>query len=355
VQVVSKDSEETVAWDRLILATGSRSAGLPGLEIDGRRILSSRHVLSLRQLPQTALIVGGGVIGCELAGILKSLGVEVTIVEAMPRLLPLPSVDADCSKLFEREMKKRRIPFVVNRGVHDCRETDGGLKVSLGPSPFIDESQASRIQPQELEVEAVILSVGRRPIHDGMGLETLGVSLDERGWVAVDDGLRTSAEHVYAVGDMLGPDRIQLAHVAYAEAAVAAENAMGGQVSMRYDQIPGAIFTSPEIACVGLTESQAREQGLEVHTATSLFRTLGKAQAAGEIAGQGKIVYDLNGKVLGVHLIGPKATELISEGTLALHLGAGVEDIAGTIHPHPTLSEIMPEMAWKALGRSLHG
>jgi dihydrolipoamide dehydrogenase len=357
LQLLGPDgSQEEVEWDRLILATGSRSKSVPGMSIDGERILSSRHLLSLRQMPQKVLIVGGGVIGCEFASLLNGLGVEVTVVEAMDRLLPLPSVEADCAKLLGREMKKRKIPFMLNRTVQSCRERDGRLALSLGASPFMDQDQASRVQASELVADAVVMCVGRAPNHDDLGLEGVGVAMDEAGWVSVDEGMRTSAGNIYAVGDMLGPSRVQLAHTAYAEAAVAAENAMGGQASMSYQAVPGAIFTWPEIAGVGLTEEQARQQGFEVETSSSLFRTLGKAQASGEIAGQGKIIYDQrDGKILGLHLIGSKVTELIAEGTLALHLGAGIEDIAATIHPHPTLSEILPEMAWKALGRSLHG
>ena len=189
-----------------------------------------------------------------------------------------------------------------------------------------------------------------------MGLEKIGVKTDQRAWIITNDRMETNVSHVYAIGDVLGPAKIMLAHVASAEGFIAAINAMGGNRKMDYEAVPGGIFTMPEVADVGLTEIQARERGYNARSDTVLFRTLGKAQVIGEIAGQAKIVSDAEtGKILGVHLIGPHATDLIAEGTLAVQTGCSVKDLAKTIHAHPTLSEVMGEVAFRATDMPLHG
>ena len=205
-------------------------------------------------------------------------------------------------------------------------------------------------------MEKVLVCIGRAPNTTGLGLEALGVQVDKKGWVAANERMETRAANVYAIGDILGPSRIMLAHVASAEGLVAAENALGGSREMDYAAVPSAIFTSPEVANAGLTEAQAKEQGYQARSDSVLFRTLGKAQVIGEIAGQAKIVSERgSGRILGVHIIGPHATDLIAEGVLAIQQGAGVQDLAHTIHAHPTLSEIMLETSYKAIDRSLHG
>ena len=345
-----------VEWDRLILATGSRPMDLPGLAVDGRRVLSSNDALALDRLPPSILIVGGGVIGCEFAHIFNALGAKVTVVEALDRLLPLPSVDTSCSKVLQREMKKRRMRFMVNRTVQSVSETQDGLRVMIGPSPFNESPTVKEKEPVELTVDTVLVAVGRTPNTDGIGLDQTRVELDERGWVKTDDRMQTSDPAILAVGDVLGPSCVMLAHAASAEGLVAADNALGGDRRMDYNAVPGAIFTAPEVATVGLTEAQAQAGGHAVRSDEVLFRTLGKAQVIGEIAGQAKIVSDTGtGQILGVHIIGPHATELIAEGTLAVNKGLTVEDLVGTIHAHPTLAEIVCETAMKAVGRPLHG
>jgi dihydrolipoamide dehydrogenase len=350
------EAEIEVAWDRLIIAAGTEPLNIPALPFDGERILSSNHALSLAAVPESILIVGGGVIGCEFACMLSGLGARVTVVEAMPRLLPLPSVDEDCSKTLQREMKKKKITFMVNKTVDGYDVTDGGLRVTIGPSPFLESPTEKDRKPATAEVKKMLVCIGRKPNSTDMGLENIGVRTDEKGWIIADDALRTSAPDVFAIGDILGPPKVMLAHVASTEGEIAAENAMGGEKTMRYDLVPGAIFTAPEVADVGLTESQARAEGLPVRADSVLFRTLGKAQVIGDISGQAKIVsHAETGRVLGVHIIGPHATDLIAEATLAIKMGATVEDIAETIHAHPTLAEVMLETALKAAGRPVHG
>lgn len=345
-----------VIWDRLILALGSRPLDFPAFPFDGRRILSSSDALSLHEIPGSLLIVGGGVIGCEFAFIFSSLGARVTVVEAMSRLLPLPAVDKECSTTIQREMKKGKIDFMLNRVMERVEEKGEKLHVTIGPSPFAEDLKKSDRKPLAVEAEKILLCVGRRPNTSGLGLEEMGVKLDEKGWIAANERMETGVPHVYAIGDVLGPSRPMLAHVASREGLIAAENAGGEKKAMNYDAVPAAIFTMPEIACVGLTEAQAEEQGYHVRAESVLFRTLGKAHVLGEIAGFAKIVSEAeSGRILGVHILGPHATDLIGEGTLAVKAGCTLEDLAETVHAHPTLPEIMQEVSFKALGRSLHG
>jgi dihydrolipoamide dehydrogenase len=215
---------------------------------------------------------------------------------------------------------------------------------------------AKEREPLEIEAEKVLVCIGRSPLSRAIGLETLGVACDERGWIMADAGLRTNVSGVYAIGDILGPGRVMLAHVASAEGLVAAENATGGDVKMDYRAVPSAIFTMPEVGNVGLTEAQAIEAGLDVRADSVLLRTLGKAQAMGELAGEAKLISErTTGRILGVHIVGAHATDLIAEGGLAVQNGLTVDQVAATIHAHPTLGEAMLEVSLKAMDRALHG
>lgn len=354
---VRQEGQETeVPWDRLILAPGTRPLNIPAFAFDGEKIISSNHALSLREVPESAVILGGGVIGCEFAFILNALGAKVTVVEALSRVLPLPSVDEDCSKVLQREMKKRKISVMTDRTVEKAEAEGGKLRVTVGPSPFLENPTEKEKTPAVIEADKLLVCIGRESNARDIGLDQIGVPMNEKGWISANERMETGVAGVYAIGDVLGPAKVMLAHVASAEGMAAAENAMGLNNTMNYDVIPGAIFTSPEVANVGLTEAQAKEKGYKVRGDSVLFRTLGKAQVIGEIAGQAKIVSDQEtGKVLGVHIVGPHATDLIAEGTLAVQSGCTVKEIAETIHAHPTLAEIMLETSLKALDRSLHG
>lgn len=354
---LSNGKTQDVPYEKLILATGTRPLDLPNLAFDGHKILSSNDALCLREVPESILIVGGGVIGCEFAFLLSALGCKVIIVEALSRMLPLPSVDEDCSKVLQREMKKRKINYIVNKTVKRYDKFNGKLRVTIGPSPFLENPTEKDKKALSKDVDKILVCVGRIPNTTTIeGLETLGIKLDEKGWVVTNERMETSAEDVYAIGDILGTAKIMLAHVASTEGLVAAENAMGRRRTMNYSIVPSAIFTMPEVACVGLTEAQAKAQGCEARADSVLFRTLGKAQVTGDIAGQAKIVSEIDsGKILGVHIIGPHATDLIAEGTLAMKTGAKLQDLADTIHAHPTLAEITLETSLKALDWCLHG
>ncbi|GAB6142772.1 dihydrolipoyl dehydrogenase [Desulfocicer niacini] len=344
-----KSWEKEIHYDRLILAVGTEPLDIADFPFDGERILSSNDLLSIDYIPRSIVIVGGGVIGCEFACIFSALGAEVTIVEAMSRLLPLPSVDEACSKILQREMKKRKINFITDQVVEGMAHTAEGLAVTLGISPFAHEKRKKRIKPVTLTADTMAVCIGRSPLSGELGLENIGLDLDDRGWIPVNSSMETKVPGVFAIGDILGPRHIMLAHVASHEGMVAAENALGGRAVMDYTAVPGAVFTMPEIGNVGITEAQARDQGIDYTCTAVNFRTIGKAQAMGEIAGEARIVAEkTTGKVLGVHIIGPHATDLIAEGTLAVNKGLSVSELAHTIHAHPTLSEIIFETALSA-------
>jgi dihydrolipoamide dehydrogenase len=346
-----------VPWDALILALGSKPLEIPALPFDGIRVLSSNDALELQEVPESLLIVGGGVIGCEFAFIFKSLGSRVTVVEGLSRLLPLPSVDEDCSKIIQREMKKRKIQFILDRTVETVDIDGQRCRATIGPSPFGEPGGKDINQkPITVETEKILVCIGRQTNTGGIGLEKMGVKVDNGGWVEADEHMATGVSQVYAVGDVLGPSKVMLAHVATREGLIAAENIMGASRRMHYDVVPGVIFTTPEVANVGLTEAQAKKRGFHVRSHSVLFRNLGKPHVIGEIAGEAKVISDAeNGKILGVHMVGPHASDLIAEGALAIHAGCTVGDLAETIHAHPTLAEVMMEVSFKALGRPMHG
>jgi dihydrolipoamide dehydrogenase len=347
--------QETISWNRLILATGSRPAALSGIPFDGERVLSSDDVFRLDRVPATLVIVGGGAIGCEFACILSALGAQVTLVEALDRLLPQPSVDRDCSRTLAREMKKQGIKVLLEHTVTAVDRSQEGLQVSIAPRPS-SPKEADPTRSTRQTCERMLVCIGRQPNAAGLGLETIGLVPDEDGWLRANDRMETDRAGVFAIGDALGPAKVMLAHVASAEGTVAAENAMGEESVMRYDAVPNAVFSIPEVANVGLTEAQAADRSIAARADSVLYRSIGKAQALGETAGQAKIVWEEgSGRVLGLHIVGARATDLIAEGTLALQAGCRVKDLAAAIHAHPTLSEVVMEAALKADGRSRHG
>lgn len=350
VRVTTAEGTEEVESDNVIIATGSSPLELPALPVDHARVLSSDDALELQAVPPSLIIVGGGVIGCELAFIYRAFGSKVTVVEGQSRLLPLPSVDEELSRLMQREMKKRGIAVELARTVTAVTPAGeagaSGVSVEIGASPFVQA--ANPPAPRRLEADAVCVTVGRVPHTDGLNLAAAGVKTDGRGWIEADDFLETSVPGVYAIGDILGPRRIMLAHMAVAEAHTAVHNILHPQdkKEQRYDVVPSAVFTSPEIGEVGLSEAQAREQGLAVRTAVFQFRELGKAQAMGALAGLFKIVAEEGtGRLLGVHIAGAHASDLIAEATLALRKGCTAAELYETIHAHPTLSEGLYEAA----------
>lgn len=243
--------------------------------------------------------------------------------------------------------------------VTQAQKVEGGLDISLAVSPFTDNPKPKKLKSDTIQSQVMAVCIGRTPLSQDLGLEAIGLETD-RGWIPANEHMETAVENVYAIGDILGPAKVMLAHVASHEGLVAAENAMKApgeaKAAMAYDAVPGAIFTMPEVGTVGLSETEAKKKGIEVETATVNFRVLGKAQAIDEIAGEAKMVVEAGTKkVLGVHLTGPHATDLVAEATLAVEKGLTAEEVAHTIHAHPTLAEIMGEVASKATGMPLHG
>jgi len=354
---LASGGEDDLPWERLILAVGSKPMSLPSLPFDGRYILSSSDVLELKDLPARVLIVGGGVVGCELATILRSLGSKVSIVEAMDRLLPLPSLDPDIGAVVQREMRKRGIEIYVRNVVERVQEIEGRLEVTLGASPKGERGSLPPSGSKSMVCDRVIVCVGREPTTKDMDLEPLGLRLREKGWIEANEELETNIEGVFAVGDALGPSRPMLAHLASAEGIVAAENSLGEKKrKMAYEAVPSAIFTTPEVSSVGLSEAEAKRRGLSPRSETFLFRLLGKAHTTGDLAGHVKVVFDgTTQTVLGFQIVGGHATELIWGCGALLNEKATLEDLAHTIFPHPTFSEAIGELAHKALGRPIHG
>lgn len=339
ISVTLKDGNtREIQTDKIIIATGSRPAQIPVFPFDGENILSSDHAVNPSSIPKNLLIVGAGVIGCEFAFIYKEFGSEITMVEMMPRAVS--TEDEEISPILERELKKNKIKLLINTSVEKVDIREGGVSVQLSDGKTI-------------ETEKVLVSIGRAVNSEGLGLEEIGVKKGQRGEIVVDSKLQTNVEGIYAIGDVVGG--IMLAHLASKEGIVAAENAMGGNSEVNYNVVPAAIFTSPEIASVGLRENQAAEKGLKYKVGRFQFRALGKAHAIGEIAGLFKIIADEEtDKILGAHIIGPHASDLIHEAALAMEKGLTAGDIARTIHAHPTLAEGLMETAEDVHEAAIH-
>ncbi|WBF66227.1 dihydrolipoyl dehydrogenase [Desulfovibrio subterraneus] len=343
VLVHTAEGTETVKSDAVIIATGSRTLDLPSLPVDHKFIINSDDALNLDHVPARMVIVGGGVIGCELAFIYRAFGAQVTVVEGLNRLLPIPSVDEDMSRLLQREAKKHGIRVELAKTVKSATVADGKVTCVLGPSPFVEGATGA---DSTLEADVVLVAVGRTPNTEGLKLAEAGVETDARGWIKADMGMRTTADGIYAIGDALGPARVMLAHVASAEGLCAVANCFGEDRKLEYGVIPAGIFTSPEIGTVGLSEADAVKQGIEFRSQVFQFRELGKAQAMGELPGMFKLICEKNsGRILGAHIAGAHATDLIAEAALAMEKGLTASDLAHTIHAHPTLAEGLYEAA----------
>ncbi len=302
------------------------------------------------------IIVGGGVIGCEFAFIFSALGSRVTIVEGMSRLLPLPSVDEEISKLLLKEMKKKKIKIFCDTIVKSATQKNDEISILLDSSPFTDNPKPKKLRIESIKAEKMAVCIGRKALSSDLGLGNINIKTDSSGWIQANKNMETSVKNVYAIGDILGPNKIMLAHVASHEGVIAAQNAMGQKGIMNYDVVPSAVFTMPEIGTVGLSETQAKIKGFDIESFSMNFRNLGKAQAIDEIAGVAKMIIEKKSKkILGVHIMGAHATDLIAEVTLAMQKGMKADDIADTIHAHPTLSEIFGELSMKACGIPLHG
>ncbi|MCH7789742.1 MAG: dihydrolipoyl dehydrogenase [Acidobacteria bacterium] len=340
-----ESGDETLEAESVILAAGSKPRSIPGLDIDGQIVMTSDEFLSIDRVPQSAVVVGGGAIGCEFASVLGDLGTDVTIVEALPQILP--GVDADAVKVVERSFAKRgiKIRTEVKVAGHTPRSDGSGTVVDLG-----DDS---------LDVDIVVVAVGRRPFPDFLGLDAAGVSVDDRGFVNVDELCRTNVDGVWAVGDLVATP--QLAHVAFAEAIMVIKDILGeAAMPVDYDKVPWCIYCHPEVAFVGHTEQSAVDAGYDVAVSKHRFAGNSRAMIIGEPEGLVKIIAEKDadgaaGTILGVHMVGPWVTEQLGQGYMAVNWEATVAEASAFIQPHPTLSELFGETLLSMTGRALHG
>lgn len=344
VSVEKHDGEKELLFARnVVIATGANPKSLPGLNIDGKYLLTSDDALEMDELPKSIIIIGGGVIGMEWASLLNDFGIEVTVVEFLPRLLPLE--DADISKDITRAMKKRKVKIYT-----DTKVLSESVKI-VDDHVELEAQKGSKTL--QLKADKVLVSVGREAVIKDIGLENTKVKV-EKGVIQVNDFYQTEEPNVYAIGDVIGG--LQLAHVASHEGIVAVEHIAGKEPKpIDYLAVSKCTFTHPEVASVGLTEEEAKEKGYDIKVGKFQFRGIGKALVKGEVDGFVKLIADnKTGELLGAHMIGPHVTDMISEAGLAKVLKATSWDIAHTVHPHPTLNEAIMEAALDVDGKAIH-
>jgi dihydrolipoamide dehydrogenase len=347
VEITDGDKQTLAARKEIIVATGSQARSVPGIELDRKRIITSDEAIGLKEIPKSIAIMGSGAVGVEFASIFRRFGSDVTLIELLPRLVP--NEDEAVSVELERSFKKQGIGILTSTKVTSARNT--GSAVDL-------EAQTGGGKTTKISAELLLVATGRGPVTSGLGAEDAGLKL-ERGYVRVDDHYRTNLQGISAIGDVITfekPGHAQLAHLSSAEGIALAERIAGQEFRpINYDHVPACTYCDPEIGSVGLTETEAKERGYDVRTGSFKFSVLGRARIAGETEGFVKIVaekkYD---EVLGVHIIGPRATELVAEATLALRLECTVEELIRTIHAHPTMSEAVGEAAHATHGAAIH-
>ncbi len=343
VSVTGADGAKTVFGAKnVIVATGSTPRSLPGMDIDDKTILSSTSMLELTEVPKSLVVIGSGAVGVEFASMHARFGAKVTIIEVLPRVVPVE--DEEISRELAASFKRQGIAIYADTRVERITKSDGGVEIL---------ARSAGDKTETFRAEKVLMAVGRRPLTENIGLEAMGVATD-RGWVKVDGTMRTNVPGVYAIGDVIPTQA--LAHLASAEGVLAVEHMAGKPTRpINYDQVPGCTYCSPEIGSVGLTEAKARERGYDVVVGKFPFSAIGKARILNQASGFVKIVaekkYD---EVLGVHVIGPSATELIAEACAAMKLEATSEELVKTIHAHPTLSEAIHEAAEAVQGHAIH-
>lgn len=325
----------------ILIATGSVPREIGMAPTDGKAILNSDHILELERVPKSLVVLGAGAVGTEFASIFASFGSAVTLVEMLPRILPIE--DEEVSAELERALKKRGIKVLAGTAMTAVEKFDGGARVQLDKA-----GKASTV-----EAEVLLVAIGRKPVTEGLGLEALGIRV-ERGYIQVNEWMQTAVPHVYAIGDVVPTP--WLAHVASSEGILAVEH-LAGQAArpLDYDRVPSCTYCEPEVGSVGLTEAKARERGYDVGTGKFAFTALGKARILGKTAGFVKIVRDQKyDEVLGVHIVGAHATDLIAEACVALQSEMTTEELVRTMHAHPTLSEAVMEAAHAAVGHAIH-
>lgn len=343
VEVTAEDgtTETYEASKGIIVATGAKMIQIPGFEPDGDIVITAREAVSLQSAPESMLLVGGGVIGLELGMVYQKLGTKITVVELMKQLLP--GTDLDLVKVVQKHLKQDGADIHLESKAVKLEKSDGKAEVTIETGG----------EQEVIEVEKVLVAVGFKPRSDGLGLEDVGVELDDRGHIITDEEMRTNVPSIFAIGDVSGTP--YLAHKASKEGEIAAEVIAGHKAAADYRGMPAAIFTDPEIATVGLTETEAKRQEKKVKIGKFPFSASGRAMAVSETDGFIKVIIDeADHQLLGVAIVGPEASDLISESTLAMEMSAFAEDVALTVHPHPTLGEGVMEAFKHALGEAVH-
>ncbi|MEB2285608.1 MAG: dihydrolipoyl dehydrogenase [Polyangiaceae bacterium UTPRO1] len=341
VVVRDGDREQTLSGDRILIASGSEAAALQALPFDGERVVSSTEALTLAAVPQHLLVIGGGAIGLELGSVWLRLGAKVTVVEFLDRIVPM--MDRQMGAALQKALQKQGMTFLLETAAVGAERTAAGMKVTL-------ESKGQR---SEVEADVVLVAVGRRPHLDGLGAREIGVAVDERNRVVVDERFETSVAGVFAIGDVIaGP---MLAHKAEEEGTAAVEMMAGQAARVNYAAIPSVVYTWPELASVGLTEEEAAGRGIPLAIGVCPFQANGRARSLGETVGTAKILADAGtDRIVGVHVLGPRASDLIAEAVVAIEFGAAAEDLARSVHAHPTLSEALKEAALAVAKRAIH-
>ncbi|WP_374332028.1 dihydrolipoyl dehydrogenase [Aestuariivirga sp.] len=334
---------ETIETKSIIIATGSDVAKLKGIDIDEKQVVSSTGALVLDKVPASLAVIGAGVIGLELGSVYARLGAKVTVIEYLDRILP--GMDLDVAKNFQRMLQKQGFAFRLSSKVTGAAKAKDKVTLTVEP--------AAGGTPEAIEAEVVLVAVGRTPYTEGLGLEAAGVKLDNRGRIEVDDHFQTCVPGIYAIGDVIrGP---MLAHKAEDEGIALAEILAGQAGHVNYGVIPGVVYTTPEVAAVGKTEEELKAEGVDYKAGKFLFLANGRAKANQTTDGFVKVLADAKtDRVLGVHIVGPMAGELIHEAAVLMEFGGSAEDLARTCHAHPTLSEAVKEAALAVAGRAIH-
>ena len=335
--------EETLSAKKILIATGSESTPLPGVDTDEKQVVTSTGALALDKVPGRMVVIGAGVIGLEMGSVWSRLGAEVTVVEFLDRILP--GMDGDIGKQTQRILGKQGLKFKLGTKVTGAKNGKGGVTLTLEP--------AKGGEAEELKADVVLVAIGRRPFTEGLGLQELGVAMDNRGVIQVDENYQTSVEGIYAIGDCVpGP---MLAHKAEEDGVVAVERMTGQKSHLDYNLVPGVVYTWPEVAGVGKTEEQLKEAGIEYKTGKFSFMANSRARAVGDTDGVVKVLADKRtDKVLGVHIVGPLAGDILAECVTIMEFGGSAEDIARTCHSHPSMGEAVKEAALAADGRAIH-
>lgn len=342
IRIDNGSDKEEIESKNVIIATGSKPASLPFIELDKERVITSTEMLELKEVPKHLVIIGGGVIGLELGQVYKRLGAEVTVVEYMDRIIP--TMDSSLSKELTKVLKKQKFKILTSHQVEAVERKAKEVTV---------RAKNKKGEPVEIKGDYCLVSVGRKPYTEGLNLEAAGVQVNDRGQVEVNDQLQTSASHIYAIGDVVRG--AMLAHKAEEEGTMAAEIISGQKPHIDYNLIPGVVYTWPEVASVGRTEEELKEAGVKYKTGSFPMRALGRSRASMDLDGLIKVLADAEtDEILGVHMIGARAADMIAEAVVAMEFRASSEDVARMSHAHPTFTEAIKEACLAVDGRALH-